>query len=75
LATASGPKYGLFDALEAWVEKGVPAGDVVATKYETGAKGEIRVKMTRPFCPYPQVAKYKGAGDTNDSANFVCVAE
>jgi len=30
------------------------------------------VKMTRPLCPYPQVAKYKGTGDTNDAANFVC---
>jgi len=30
--------------------------------------------MTRPLCPYPQLAKYKGAGDTNDAANFTCVA-
>jgi feruloyl esterase len=29
--------------------------------------------LTRPLCPFPQVAKYKGAGDTNDAANFVCV--
>jgi feruloyl esterase len=75
IVTASGPKYGLFDALEAWVEKGVPAGDVVATKYETGPHGEMKVKMTRPLCPYPEVAKYKGVGDTNDAANFVCAAE
>ena len=31
--------------------------------------------MTRPLCPYPQVAKYKGSGDTNDAANFVCEAQ
>jgi len=30
--------------------------------------------MTRPLCPYPQVAKYKGSGDTNDAGNFVCEA-
>jgi feruloyl esterase len=48
---------------------------VVATKSETGSNGEIKVKMTRPLCPYPEVVKYKGAGDTNDSANFVCAAE
>src|SRR5260370_39219780 len=30
------------------------------------------VKMTRPLCAYPQIAKYKGSGDTNDAANFVC---
>jgi len=23
-------------------------------------------------CPYPQVAKYSGSGDTTDAANFVC---
>ena len=31
-----------------------------------------RVDMTRPLCPYPQVATYKGTGSTNDAANFVC---
>ena len=32
------------------------------------------VQMTRPLCAFPQVAKYKGSGDTNDAANFACVA-
>jgi len=31
--------------------------------------------MTRPLCPYPQVAKYKGSGDTNDAGNFVCATQ
>jgi feruloyl esterase len=31
-----------------------------------------RVDMTRPLCPYPQVAVYKGVGSTNDAANFAC---
>jgi hypothetical protein len=30
--------------------------------------------MTRPLCPYPQVAQYKGTGSTNDAGNFVCKA-
>jgi len=30
--------------------------------------------MTRPLCPYPQVAVYKGSGSTNDAANFTCKA-
>jgi hypothetical protein len=61
-------------ALEQWVEKGIAPGSIVATKYEDGdpAKG---AKMTRPLCPYPQTAKYKGKGDTNDASNFVCIAE
>jgi feruloyl esterase len=31
-----------------------------------------RVDMTRPLCPYPQVATYKGTGSTNDAINFAC---
>ena len=27
---------------------------------------------TRPLCPYPLVAKYKGNGSTDDAANFSC---
>jgi feruloyl esterase len=31
-----------------------------------------RVDTTRPLCPYPQVATYKGTGSTSDAANFAC---
>ncbi len=31
-----------------------------------------QVDRTRPLCPYPQVAKYKGAGSIDDEANFAC---
>jgi feruloyl esterase len=30
--------------------------------------------MTRPLCPYPQFAEYKGAGDLKDGANWSCKA-
>jgi feruloyl esterase len=71
--TAKGTEYGIYDELEQWVENGKSPGEIVATKYveDDVAKG---VQMTRPLCPYPQIAKYKGAGITNDSANFVCAA-
>jgi Tannase and feruloyl esterase len=71
--TAKGKPYGVYDALEEWVEKGTAPGDIIATKYldDDITKG---VQMTRPLCPYPQIARYKGAGDTNDAANFVCRA-
>jgi feruloyl esterase len=29
---------------------------------------------TRPLCPHPQVAKYKGAGSTDEEKNFSCAA-
>jgi len=61
-------------ALEQWVEKGIAPNAVVATKFQ-GSDPAKGAKMTRPLCPYPQIAKYKGKGDTNDAGNFVCVAE
>jgi feruloyl esterase len=32
------------------------------------------VTRTRPLCPYPQEAKWKGTGSTDEAENFVCVA-
>jgi hypothetical protein len=32
------------------------------------------VERTRPLCPYPQVARYKGTGSIDDAASFSCVA-
>jgi hypothetical protein len=61
-------------ALEQWVEKGITPNVIVATKNE-GADLSKGAKMTRPLCPYPQIAKYKGKGDTNDAANFACTAD
>jgi hypothetical protein len=71
---AKDAQHNVAVALEEWVEKGIAPNAIVATKYEGGdaAKG---AKMTRPLCPYPQMAKYKGKGDTNDAGNFVCAAE
>ena len=70
--TAKGPKYGLFDSLQNWVEKGSPADDVAATKYERGEGGATKAVMTRPLCAYPKVAKYNGSGDSNEAGSFTC---
>jgi feruloyl esterase len=68
------PEHNIYTALEQWVEKGVAPSKIIATKYVNDFAPARGVKMTRPLCPYPQAAKYKGAGDTNDAANFVCAA-
>lgn len=67
-------EHDLVAALERWVERGVPPTQVVATKFisDDTAKG---VAMTRPLCPFPQVAKYKGSGAVIDAANFACEAD
>jgi feruloyl esterase len=67
-----GPGPNQFHAmavLERWRESGTAPDQIVAA-HVTGSK----VDMTRPLCPYPQVAKYKGVGSTNDASNFVCQA-
>jgi feruloyl esterase len=63
----AGPdRFDSLTALENWVEKGTPPASMIATK--------ANAPISRPLCPYPQVAKYKGSGDTNDAANFACSA-
>jgi feruloyl esterase len=54
-------------ALERWVEAGEAPERITAHRVSGG-----KVEMSRPLCPYPQVAAYKGVGSTNDAANFEC---
>ena len=68
------PDHDMYAAIEAWVEKDVAPAQIIATKYEKDSKTE-HAKMTRPLCPFPQIAKYKGTGDVNDAANFTCTVE
>lgn len=74
IPTASGSKFGVFDQLENWVEKGSDSGEVIATKYGAGKDGAMEKVFTRPLCAWPSVARYSGSGDPNDAANFSCVA-
>jgi feruloyl esterase len=71
------PQHSLQLALEGWVEGGPAPSKVVATRYSEPRSDEARAeaKMTRPLCPYPQSAAYKGAGDPNDAASFTCVTK
>jgi feruloyl esterase len=68
------PQHSMSMALERWVEKGVAPEEIIATKYKTDGQPASGVVRTRPLCPYPQVAKYKGSGSTDDAANFTCVS-
>ncbi len=61
---------GVLDALVSWVEDGKAPETLTATRRDqTGA-----VTRSRPLCQYPLVAKYRGAGSTDDARNFVCSA-
>jgi hypothetical protein len=58
---------GQLEAIMRWVEEG-KAPTVMTGEQRDGAGKVIR---TRPFFPYPQIAKYKGSGSTDEAANFV----
>jgi len=62
-------QFNVLAALERWRESGIAPGRITAYHVENN-----RVTMTRPLCPYPQVATYKGTGSTNDASNFACKA-
>jgi feruloyl esterase len=69
----NGPGANMFDmlpALEEWVEKGVAPDRMIAT-HSTGGV----VDRSRPLCPYPSVAEYKGAGDPEAAQSFGCVSK
>jgi feruloyl esterase len=64
----TGPNtFDMQTSMEAWVESGKAPEEIVATHAINGV-----VDRSRPLCPYPKVAVYKGKGDTNHAASFVC---
>jgi len=60
-------QFDAMAALERWRESSVAPDRIVAARVTNN-----RVDMTRPLCPFPQVAHYNGVGSTNDAGNFVC---
>jgi feruloyl esterase len=65
-----GPGTDTFDkmaSIEEWVAKGTAPTAIAASHSSSG-----RIDRTRPLCPYPQVARYKGTGSTDSAENFSC---
>lgn len=62
---------GQFDAVVRWVEEGNAPEALSAVRRDAGG----RVIRSRPLCPFPLLAKYKGLGGTDEAANFACVAQ
>jgi len=68
-----GPGPNNFDslgALETWVEQDIPPQRIVASHLTDG-----KTDRTRPLCPFPLIARWKGTGSKDDAANFVCERE
>src|SRR5262249_45086505 len=62
-------RFDMVSALEQWVEHGRAPDQIVASQSTKDG-----VTRTRPLCPYPQVAVYKGTGSTDEAGNFACKA-
>ena len=57
----------MMEAVIRWVEDGKAPDRIDAElRSDTG-----KLMRTRPLFPYPQVARYKGSGSTDEAANFV----
>jgi feruloyl esterase len=63
-----------------WVERGDEPESIVATARGAGNAGGVNTEVpadwspsrTRPLCPYPSVARYKGRGDVERASNWSC---
>jgi len=73
-AKQADPSTSVSAALERWVENGVAPHAIIATKYKTDGSPASGVLRSRPLCPYPQTAQYKGSGSTDEASSYVCKA-
>lgn len=67
-AASHDAEHDLVVAIDEWVTKHKAPGAMIGTHFDENKKAD----RTRPICPYPQEAAYKGNGDINDAKNFVC---
>jgi hypothetical protein len=68
------PAYRVGAALQRWVEEDIAPERIIATKYKNNDDPKSEVIRTRPLCAFPLVARYRGAGSTDEHANFDCAA-
>jgi feruloyl esterase len=68
-AGGDGPQpVALLNTLMDWVERGRAPSTLISEN--RNRNGDII--RTRPLCPYPQRARYRGRGSIDDSTNFRC---
>lgn len=62
-------KFDYMTPLVTWVEKDIAPEKIIAYKY----LGQQAVR-TRPLCPWPKIATYKGHGSPEEAESFSCTA-
>jgi len=59
-----------LDPLVQWVEHGIAPDRIIAYHVANGVQD-----FSRPVCPYPELPRYSGVGDTTKASSFLCVAD
>jgi feruloyl esterase len=62
-------EFDMLAVLERWREDGKAPSEILASQLRDG-----HVSRTRPLCPYPEIAMYRGTGSVDRAENFVCRA-
>jgi hypothetical protein len=80
---SGGPATDQFDALSAlvqWVEQGQAPEQITARARGAGNAGGVNADLptgwaadrSRPLCPWPKVARYRGTGSLESAESFSC---
>lgn len=77
---AATDQFDMLTPLVRWVEEGIAPDTVTASARGTGNAGGVNgdlpsdwaANRTRPLCPWPKVARYKGSGSIELAENFSC---
>jgi Tannase and feruloyl esterase len=80
---SGGPATDQFDMLTPlvnWVERGAAPQQIVASARGAGNAGGVNADVptswapnrTRPLCPFPKIAVYKGSGSLESADSFSC---
>ncbi|WP_404712238.1 tannase/feruloyl esterase family alpha/beta hydrolase [Sphingomonas sp. MMS24-J13] len=69
--------YDTLGTIDAWVSGGPAPDRIIATRggAATGPAmpgAPVLPPLSRPLCPFPAIASYKGSGSKDDAASFSC---
>ncbi len=65
--------FDTLGTLDAWVTSGKAPERIMATRVGSAMPNAPQLPpMSRPLCPYPQIARHDGGTDTADAASFSC---
>jgi hypothetical protein len=75
IAMSRDPQENMFTSLERWVEQGTAPNTIIATKLRDERDRSKGILMTRPLCPFPELAVYDGKGDPQNATAFACAKQ